>query len=83
MVPPEDDSPQAIDEAMRWLIGQPHGRRVLQWLSQTAGLMAEQFHTNNSQMSFNVGRRSVAVEAHQAARRADEARYLAHISDLL
>ena len=79
----DDNEGPSVEETLRWMLGQPQGRAFIKHLSQSAGLMDDQFNPNNSQMSFSVGRRSVAVEVHQQARLADESRYLSHIGDLL
>ena len=70
-------------EAFRWLMGQPQGRVALKWLAATAGLTEGVFHANNSQMSFNEGRRSVAVDLFAVLRAADQPQYLKIIGELL
>lgn len=76
-----DDIP--VGEALRWLVNQPQGRAAVRWLMRVGGYADTTFHPQNSQMSFNEGRRSLAVELLQTLRSADEDIFTRFIGDLL
>lgn len=72
-----------VQDSLRWLLRQKQGVVVLKWLLSSSGFMDDMFHPQNSQMSFNAGRRSVGVELVQAARSADEVELSKVIGELL
>lgn len=72
-----------VEEALRWLANQPQGRAAIRWLMRTGGYAETTFHPQNSQMSFNEGRRSLAVELLQTLRNADPDIFTRYIGDLL
>lgn len=72
-----------VNDSLRWLANQKQGRVVLQHLARTAGLFDSTFDTHNSRMSFNEGRRSIAVELFQQVRSIDEQAFTKLIGDIL
>jgi len=72
-----------LQDALRWLMRQKQGATVVKWLLASSGFLDDVFHPQNSQMSFNAGRRSVGVELLQAMRSADERELSKLIGDLL
>ena len=72
-----------VQDALRWVARQKQGQVLLRWLITSSGFMDDVFHPQNSQMSFNAGRRSVGVELLQALRSVDEQELSKIIGDLL